>query len=109
MKRPQHRNPLWEGNDSERRWFARRVRTGEMGSTKVAALGCAAGLFLAYFKALEVWGMLLCFSVSVFRDSSLTILRAPCLSKFAYIWITTCHVVRSMMGAEIIFHRSKQK
>jgi len=85
-----------------------------MGSIKVAALGRAARLFLAYFMAfptLEVLGMLICFSVSVFRNCSPVVLRAPCLLRSAYIrlMIGPCNVVRLTIDAEIIFHRSKQK
>lgn len=82
-----------------------------MGSIKVAALVGAAGLFLAYFMALEVRGVLLCFSVSVFRDSSSVVLQPLCLLRSTYSWLKTgpFHVVRLMIDAEIIFHRSRQK
>lgn len=51
------------------------MRIGSIGSIKVAALVGAAGIFLAYFMALEVWGILLYFSDSVFKDSSWAVLR----------------------------------
>ncbi|KAA8576926.1 hypothetical protein EYC84_006961 [Monilinia fructicola] len=108
-QRPQHRNPLCKGSDSERSWFARHVRIGSMGSIKVAASVRAARLFLAYFMALEVWGILLCFPVSVFRESSLAVSRAARSSAYIRPMIGPCNVVRLMIDAEIVFHRSRQK
>jgi hypothetical protein len=88
-----------------------------MGGIKVAA-SSAARLFLAYFPAfpiLEGLVMLLCFSISVFRDCIGSVLRTPRRLEFRSAAITTpchesndCRTIEDRKG-KTIFHRSKQK